>query len=165
MSGRALVVFCCTGDCCYFLSFAANNCYLNDDGSANLIGSFDTSTDLFASLSTQQLAFAVDQQQFLQGYVPVAIAALYVTTGMLLNPPVETDGVLMSGPSLITKESPPSDTWQTCQVDAFPVCPNTKDPSGQPSNCACTDRAGIVIGGVLHGHTADRFWDLAFAGS
>ena len=139
MSGRALVVFRCTGDCCYFLSFAANNCYLNDDGSANLIGSFDTSTDLFASLSTQQLAFAVDQQQFLQGYVPVAIAALYVTTGMLLNPPVETDGVLMSGPSLITKESPPSDTWQTCQVDAFPVRQNACPRVSLPPACASYD--------------------------
>ena len=84
--------------------------------------------------------------------MPVALATLVVTTGMALTMPFDTDGILMSGPALITSDDPPSDTWQQCVSDVFPLCPNTG------AVCDCTDRSSIRIGGVLHGVTTDSFW-------
>lgn len=38
-------------------------------------------------------------------------------------------------------------------------------PDGKESNCPCTDRKKIKIGGVTHGIDTDRFWDPVFAAS
>jgi len=84
--------------------------HFDADGSRNFVGCFDTGAAIFDSLSLETLLFTVDQQQYLQGYVPVALATLVVTTGMALTMPFDTDGILMSGPALITSDDPPSDT-------------------------------------------------------
>ena len=139
-------------------TMASGGYYFDADGSQNYVGCFDTGTFIFDSLYQNTLLFTVDQQQYLQGYLPVALATLYVTTGMALTLPLDTDGVFMSGPALITIENPPTDTWQQCVSDGFPVCPNAKAPGGADAVCDCTDRASLTIGGVLHGVTTDPFW-------
>ena len=52
-------------------------------------------------------------------------------------------------------------------MDAFPQCPNTlvagRDPNREESECPCTDRDKIKIGGVVHGESTDSFWDPVFA--
>ena len=99
----------------------------------------------------------------MQGWTPVHLAALFVSTGLVISPPL--DGVYMSGPVLFTQDDAITDTFRKCTDDAFPVCPNTLSPNGQTSSCPCTDRKKIQVGGVVHGITTDSFWDAVFAAS
>jgi simple sugar transport system substrate-binding protein len=62
------------------------------------IASFDLSASLLKSISAGEAAFAIDQQQFLQGYLPVAFLALHAKYGLIPG------GDVASGPNLITKE-------------------------------------------------------------
>jgi len=127
------------------------------------VGTFDTSEEIFDLVfATRQLEFAVDQYNHMQGWAPVHFAALYVTTGIVLSSPPE--GLYLSGPVLYTQgDTSVTDTLRTCADAAFPVCPNTLGPDGNPSKCPCSDRSKIVIGGVVHGITSDTFWDAVFA--
>eukprot|EP00985_Skeletonema_marinoi_P001922 scaffold779_cov80-Skeletonema_marinoi.AAC.6 len=84
-----------------------------------------------------------------QGWTTVHLAALFVSTGLVISPPL--DGVYLSGPVLFTQDDAITDTFRECTDDAFPVCPNTLSPNGQTSSCQCTDRKQIRIGGVVHG--------------
>jgi simple sugar transport system substrate-binding protein len=58
--------------------------------------SFDTTVDSLKALSRGQLGFLIDQQPFLQGYLPVQILAHYLRYGLLPQPLTPT------GPSLVT---------------------------------------------------------------
>jgi len=62
------------------------------------IASFDLSANLLKSIAAGEAAFAIDQQQFLQGYLPVAFLALHAKYGLIPG------GDVASGPNLITKE-------------------------------------------------------------
>ncbi|MGQ7846999.1 sugar ABC transporter substrate-binding protein [Granulosicoccus sp. 3-233] len=63
-----------------------------------LVGSFDLSGNFLKSVSEGNAAFAIDQQQFLQGYLPVAFLALHAEYGLMPG------GDVPSGPNLITQE-------------------------------------------------------------
>ena len=131
-----------------------------------LLGSFDTGEDIYASIATGRLAFAISQQSHLQGTLSVVFAATYATAGKKLARAAQSDseyGIWLSGPQVINLRNLPSDTLQVCEDSAFPVCPNKLDPDGiTESRCRCTDRSEIVIAGVLHGVTTDAFWDIVF---
>ena len=62
------------------------------------VGSVDLSADFLASVSEGKAAFAIDQQQYLQGYLPVAFLAMNKRFGLIPG------GNVPSGPNLITKE-------------------------------------------------------------
>ena len=133
-----------------------------------LLGSFDESPLVYEGIEAGKVVFGISQQQHLQGILPVLLATLYVTTGRLPATPLQGGyGVYLSGPSLITADNVPSSTRQVCTVDAFPQCPNTlvpgRDPNRAESQCPCTDRDKIKIGGVVHGVSTDSFWDPVFA--
>lgn len=63
------------------------------------IASFDTSPGFLEAIVDGKAAFAVDQQQFLQGYLPVMFLALNAEYGLLPG------GNVPSGPNLITAET------------------------------------------------------------
>ena len=63
-----------------------------------LVGSFDLSGSFLKSVSEGKAAFAIDQQQFLQGYLPVVFLALHADYGLMPG------GNVPSGPNLITKD-------------------------------------------------------------
>lgn len=63
-----------------------------------LVGSFDLSGSFLKSVSEGTAAFAIDQQQFLQGYLPVVFLALHAEYGLMPG------GNVPSGPNLITKD-------------------------------------------------------------
>ena len=63
-----------------------------------LVGSFDLSGNFLKSVSEGTAAFAIDQQQFLQGYLPVVFLALHADYGLMPG------GNVPSGPNLITKD-------------------------------------------------------------
>jgi simple sugar transport system substrate-binding protein len=67
-------------------------------GGAVRVASFDLSANFLKAVSAGEAAFAVDQQQYLQGYLPVAFLALNAKYGLIPG------GNVPSGPNLITKE-------------------------------------------------------------
>ena len=133
-----------------------NNC------SQVLVGTFDRSGDIINLLSRRRLDFAIDQYTYLQGWSPIHLASLYVSTGLVLAPPL--DSIYLAGPDLITQDDNAgiTDTTQACVNDGFPVCPNDLGIDGKKSSCPCTDREQIVIAGVVHGISTDVFWDTVF---
>lgn len=63
-----------------------------------IVGSFDLSGNFLKSVSEGKAAFAIDQQQYLQGYLPVVFLALHAEYGLMPG------GDVPSGPNLITQE-------------------------------------------------------------
>ena len=63
-----------------------------------LIGSFDLSGNYLQSVADGDAAFAIDQQQYLQGYLPVVFLALHAEYGLMPG------GNVPSGPNLITSD-------------------------------------------------------------
>ena len=62
------------------------------------IGSFDLSANYLESVANGEAAFAIDQQQFLQGYLPVLFLAMHAEYGLIPG------GNVPSGPNLITAD-------------------------------------------------------------
>jgi len=156
-----------------------------DRGPRALLGTFDTSSLVFSQLHLGRLALAISQQQHLQASLPVLHAALYVTTGKVLAPPLEdgSGGVHLTGPRVFTPRDALTDTEQACENEGWPVCPRRSSPllsppppqgddavppaqeSGESSSCPCVNRGNVRLGGVVHGVTTDGFWDDVFSAS
>jgi simple sugar transport system substrate-binding protein len=64
------------------------------------LGTFDVSPRVIQALKTNQMGFALDQQQWLQGYLPVVFLANYVKYGWILQ-----NGLILTGPSFVTPEN------------------------------------------------------------
>ncbi|MEN9063169.1 sugar ABC transporter substrate-binding protein [Ponticoccus litoralis] len=64
-----------------------------------LVASFDLSAGFLQAVADGDAAFAIDQQQFLQGYLPVAFLALNAEYGLMPG------GNVPSGPNLVTQDS------------------------------------------------------------
>lgn len=129
-----------------------------------MLGTFGTSVAIHQAVSAGKLKFAVGQQPYLQGALSLVHAALYVSTGKSLAPSSESEyGMVLSGPELITQETAVTDTFQVCEADAFPVCPNGMALDGvTKSRCDCAARSKTKLAGVLHAVTTDSFWDIVY---
>ncbi|HEY0794082.1 MAG TPA: sugar ABC transporter substrate-binding protein [Chthoniobacterales bacterium] len=75
---------------------------LNAEGKIGKIQlcAFDLSPALLDALSNRQMAFALDQQQWLQGYLPVVFLANYAKYGLILQ-----NDFILTGPSFVTPEN------------------------------------------------------------
>ena len=62
------------------------------------VASFDLSAGFLKDVADGKAAFAIDQQQFLQGYLPVAFLALNAKYGLMPG------GNVPSGPNLVTED-------------------------------------------------------------
>jgi simple sugar transport system substrate-binding protein len=62
------------------------------------VATFDMSASFLKAIASGDAAFAIDQQQFLQGYLPVIFLANYARYGLIPG------GNVPSGPNLITKD-------------------------------------------------------------
>jgi simple sugar transport system substrate-binding protein len=62
------------------------------------VATFDMSAGFLKSVASGEAVFAIDQQQYLQGYLPVVFLANYAKYGLMPG------GNVPSGPNLITKE-------------------------------------------------------------
>ncbi len=62
------------------------------------VASFDMSEGLLQSVASGDAAFAIDQQPYLQGYLPVAFLALHARYGLVPG------GNVPSGPNLVTQD-------------------------------------------------------------
>ena len=63
-------------------------------------GTFDLSPTVLQALSKKQMDFAIDQQQFLQGFLPVIVLDDYIRYGLL---PANEN--LLTGPGFVTPEN------------------------------------------------------------
>lgn len=65
------------------------------------VGTFDLSKDVLAAISDGSMLFAIDQQQYLQGYLPITFLTLYKLYGLMPGggQPVAT------GPGFVTKDN------------------------------------------------------------
>jgi simple sugar transport system substrate-binding protein len=66
------------------------------------VGSFDLTPDVLRALSSGELLFAVDQQAYLQGYLPVVLLTERARYGIF--PPLH-GGVIPTGPNFVTKDN------------------------------------------------------------
>ena len=62
------------------------------------VATFDLSANFLKAVASGDAAFAIDQQQYLQGYLPVIFLANYAKYGLIPG------GNVPSGPNLITKD-------------------------------------------------------------
>jgi simple sugar transport system substrate-binding protein len=63
------------------------------------LATFDLSPIVLEALSKGKMMFAIDQQQYLQGYMPIVLLALYDKYGLLPGADVQT------GPGFVTKDN------------------------------------------------------------
>jgi simple sugar transport system substrate-binding protein len=62
-------------------------------------GTFDLSSEIAAAIKDDTIAFAIDQQPFLQGYLPVVLLTNYARYGVMPANDIN------SGPGFITKDN------------------------------------------------------------
>jgi simple sugar transport system substrate-binding protein len=67
------------------------------------LATFDLNTDVLTAIKDGKMDFAIDQQQFLQGYLPIVILTNYAETRNL--PTGDGTGLIMTGPGFVTKDS------------------------------------------------------------
>jgi simple sugar transport system substrate-binding protein len=70
-------------------------------GSATKIGTFDLAPDVIKAVEAGRIGFAVDQQAYLQGYLPIEMLALRARYGIL---PAQHD-VVATGPNFVTRDN------------------------------------------------------------
>ena len=70
-------------------------------GTGVKIGTFDLGPDVLKAVQAGQIGFAVDQQAYLQGYLPIEMLALRARYGIL---PAQHD-VVATGPNFVTREN------------------------------------------------------------
>jgi simple sugar transport system substrate-binding protein len=70
------------------------------DGFEVKLCTFDISPRVIQALMQKQMGFALDQQQWLQGYLPVIFLANYVKYGSILQ-----NDLILTGPSFVTPEN------------------------------------------------------------
>jgi simple sugar transport system substrate-binding protein len=70
-------------------------------GSGVKIGTFDLGPDVLKAVQAGRITFAVDQQAYLQGYLPIEMLALRARYGIL---PAQHD-VIATGPNFVTRSN------------------------------------------------------------
>jgi simple sugar transport system substrate-binding protein len=74
---------------------------VKDAGSPVKVASFDINSDVLTAIKAGDILFTVDQQQYLQGYLPIAMLVLYHDN---LNT-IGGGAPVLTGPSFITKDN------------------------------------------------------------
>jgi simple sugar transport system substrate-binding protein len=67
------------------------------------LATFDLSADVLTAIKDGNMDFAIDQQQFIQGYLPIVILVNYAETRNL--PTGNGQGLVMTGPGFVTADN------------------------------------------------------------
>ena len=67
------------------------------------LATFDISPEVLDGISAGTVLFAIDQAQFLQGYLPIVLLTQYLDTGAI--PLGSTSRVILTGPQFVTEEN------------------------------------------------------------
>jgi simple sugar transport system substrate-binding protein len=70
-------------------------------GSSAKIATFDLNADVIDAIRDGKVLFAVDQQQYLQGYVPIVMLNLWATNSNTVG----GGKPVLTGPGFVTKEN------------------------------------------------------------
>jgi simple sugar transport system substrate-binding protein len=65
-------------------------------------GTFDLSPGVLQAVAKGQIDFAIDQQPFLQGYLPVVFLVNYIKYGI-----IPSQDTIFTGPNFVTQETAP----------------------------------------------------------
>jgi simple sugar transport system substrate-binding protein len=65
------------------------------------IGTFDLGPDVLRAVHDGRMRFAIDQQAYLQGYLPVALLTQRARYGLF----PDEGGVIATGPHFVTREN------------------------------------------------------------
>lgn len=82
------------------VAIAATNA-VSEISSAAKVATFDLSGDVVKAIKDGTILFAVDQQQYLQGYLPVVFLKLYITNANTVG----GGQPVLTGPGFVTKEN------------------------------------------------------------
>lgn len=74
---------------------------IEQSGEEVMVGSFAVDDEVMAALKDGSVLFAVDQQQYLQGYLPIAMLVLHHDNGSTLS----GGQPVLTGPAFITKDN------------------------------------------------------------
>jgi simple sugar transport system substrate-binding protein len=72
-----------------------------DAGSSAKIATFDLSGDVVSAIKDGKILFAIDQQQYLQGYLPIVMLKLYVENANTVGGGLP----VLTGPGFVTKDN------------------------------------------------------------
>ncbi len=72
-------------------------------GSDVALATFDLAPEVLEAIDAGDMLFAIDQAQFLQGYLPVTLLTQYLDTGAV--PLGSVDRVILTGPQLVTADT------------------------------------------------------------
>jgi simple sugar transport system substrate-binding protein len=67
------------------------------------LATFDLSADILTAIKDGKMDFAVDQQQYLQGYLPIVMLTEYAQTKNMITG--NGQGLVMTGPGFVTKDN------------------------------------------------------------
>jgi simple sugar transport system substrate-binding protein len=67
------------------------------------LATFDLSTDVLNAINDGKMLFAIDQAQYLQGYLAVVYMTQFLKTGAVA--PGSAEGVTLTGPQFVTKDN------------------------------------------------------------
>lgn len=70
-------------------------------GSSAKVATFDLNADVIDAIEAGKILFAVDQQQYLQGYLPVVMLNLYITNANTVGGGLP----VLTGPGFVTKDN------------------------------------------------------------
>ena len=110
-------------------------------GRGIMIGNFDMSGDVIDAIENGSIPFAIDQQQYLQGYLPVVFMYLQATN-------FNTAGggqPILTGPGFVTQETPwkSGDRRSRYVRGRWASCPDEESP---PERAAPRRRRGRPLG-------------------
>ena len=74
---------------------------IKDAGSSAKLATFDLSKDVISAINSGDILFAIDQQQYLQGYLPVIMMSLYLQNGNTVG----GGQPVLTGPGFVTKDN------------------------------------------------------------
>ena len=103
-----------------------------------VVGAFDVSLELYDAVDAGIKEFGMDQQAYLQGYMPVVLLTYAATTGQRVF-----NGVIESGPAFV--QSSPSEAQQICEDQMFLTCEEERiiDSGGSGDD---DDNGGLIAG-------------------
>lgn len=84
---------------------------------AAVVGTFDVGSEVQNGLESGLLQFGVDQQPYLQGYIPIILLTLEAYTKQSLK-----NFFIESGPNFV--DTPASEDAKVCEANFFEVCPD-----------------------------------------
>ncbi len=76
---------------------------VESSGKAIHLATFDLSADVLTAIKDGKMDFAIDQQQFIQGYLPIVMLVQYAETRNLATG--NGAGLVMTGPGFVTAEN------------------------------------------------------------